>query len=139
MLDLNHPETKYIFAIAHQDDAILSIAKRMTLVDTETKQLLLPSAHGAISKMRQICIEGWKRRKDKMEALDLLHSQLSELAAIPSVNDYVTEWRDKNCTACGSKITSLESYKDMCYCPTCLKVIEAGRRGVDMAFGLWCI
>ncbi|MET1079030.1 MAG: hypothetical protein ABWY06_13530 [Pseudomonas sp.] len=139
MLDLNHPETKYTFAISGQDDAILSIAKRMTLVDTAAKKLLLPRAHEATSKMRQICIAGWGKRQGKLEAIDLLHLQIAELAATPSLNNYVTDWQDKVCTVCQSSITNLENYKDMCYCQKCLELIAGGRHAVNVAFALWCI
>ena len=90
MLDLNHPQTKFVFAIARADDALLSIAKQMTLVDNPTKQLLLPRAHEAILMMRDCCLEGWGKKQKKLDAIDLLHKRITEFAAVPSTNDYVT-------------------------------------------------
>ena len=139
MLDLNHPQTKFVFAIARADDALLSIAKQMTLVDNPTKQLLLPRAHEAILMMRDCCLEGWGKKQKKLDAIDLLHKRITEFAVIPSTNDYVTDWRGKNCTICESPITNLEKYDDMLYCPKCLDLIADGRRAVYAAFGLWCI
>ena len=139
MLDLNHPMTKFTFAIAREDDRILSIAKRMTLVDTDAKTLLLPGAHEAAKKMTEICVSAWGNKRDKLDAIQLLHRQITEFAAIPSANCFVSDWQGKLCTVCGSEITSLPNYEDMIYCPKCLDYIDDGRRAVDQAFGLWCI
>lgn len=111
----------------------------MTLVDTATKQTLLPDAHVAISRMREFSIEGWERKQDKLDAIDLLHQRITEFAAIPSTNDFMPDWRGKVCSVCKSEITNLEKHSAMLYCPKCLDAINDGRRAVDLAFGLWCI
>jgi hypothetical protein len=139
MLDLNHPQTKFTFAIAGEDGIVLSVAKRMTLVDTAAKSLLLPRAHEATKKMREICIEGWGNKQKKLDAIELVHNQITEFAAVHSTNDFVTDWQGKLCTVCESEITNLEKYDDMLYCPKCLDCIAEGRRAVDHAFGLWAI
>src|SRR5438093_8508367 len=82
MLDLNHPQTKFKFAIAREDDAVLSIAKRMTLVRTEEKRALLVRAQEHITKMRQILVEGWRNSQEKSAAIDLLQKQIQILATI---------------------------------------------------------
>lgn len=139
MLDLDHPDTPPTFAISREDDAILSIAKRMTLVSTENKAQLLAQAIPHFAAMRSITIDHWGESKPMLDAIDLLEADLRRLAGLESGNDYVTDWRGKHCTVCSSAITNLESHKDMLYCPECLKVIGDGRYAVDQAFGLWCI
>lgn len=139
MLDLDHPDTPPTFAISREDDAILSIAKRMTLVSTEAKIELLAQAGPHFATLRSITIDHWGKSKPMLDAIDLLESDLRRLAGLESKNDYVTDWRGKHCTVCSSAITNLESYEDMLYCPTCVKVIDDGRDAVDQAFGLWCI
>jgi hypothetical protein len=139
MLDLNHPQAKYIFAVANEDGIVLSVVKRMTLVDTRTKLLLLPRAEEAIGKMRIISIEGWGEDKNKFDAINLLHRQITEFANICSTNDYATNWQGKICTVCASEITNLANYKDMLYCRKCLDFISGGRSAVDHAFCLWGI
>ena len=139
MLDLDHPDTPPTFAIAREDDAILSIAKRMTLVSTDTKRELLRSSVPHFDAMRSITSEHWGQSKAMIDAIDLLQSDLQRLAMLPSTNDFVTDWRGKLCTVCGDAITNLETYNDMLYCSTCLKLIDDGRDAVDQAFGLWCI
>ena len=139
MLDLNHPDTPPTFAIAREDDAILSIAKRMTLISTEAKRELLNRALAHFAKMRTITVDHWGGSKPMLDAIDVLESDLRRLTSLESTNNFVTDWKGKHCTVCSAAITNLEAYNDMLYCPTCLKVIDAGRNAVDEAFGLWCI
>ena len=136
MLDLNHPQTKFIFAMAGEVGIVVSVAKRMTLVDTAAKSLLLPRAHEATKRMREICIEGWGNKKYKLKAIELLHLQITEFSAIHSTNNFVVDWLAKTCTVCESQITNLEEYDDMLYCPKCLDYISGGRRAVDQKFSL---
>lgn len=139
MLDLDHPDTPPTFAISREDCAILSIAKRMTLVSTEAKQALFVQAATHFAVMRSITIDRWGKSKPMLDAIDVLESDLQRLAGLESKNDFLKDWRGECCTVCSSAITNLESHKDMLYCPTCLGVIDAGRYAVDRAFGLWCI
>ncbi|MBL8814561.1 MAG: hypothetical protein JNL58_00930 [Planctomyces sp.] len=139
MLDLNHPDTPPTFAISRENDAILSIAKRMTLISTEAKRELLDRALVHFAKMRLITMDHWSGSKPMLDTIDVLEADLRQLAALESKNNFVTDWKGKYCTACSAAITNLEAYNDMLYCPECLKVIDAGRNAVDQAFGLWCI
>lgn len=139
MLDLDHPDTKFIFAIAREDDAILAIAKRMTLVSTAEKAELLKEGRKHVSNMREILVQGWKKSPEKTAAIELLAKQLEEYAAIESTNAFVDDWEGKICTVCDTQITNLEGYEDMIYCPTCLDTFSTGRGAVDRAFGLMYI
>lgn len=125
--------------MAREDDAILSIAKRMTLVNTDQKIQLLEQSKKHFAEMKSILAQGWGKSKTKIAAIELLEQELAALAALPSTNDFVTDWRGKQCSVCGNAITNLEQYRDMLYCPKCLDVLSKGRDAVDQAFGLWCI
>lgn len=139
MLDLNHPDTPYIFAISSEDDALLSIVKRMTLVSTSEKMLLLQRATDHLQAMREITLGYWGSSQSRIEAIDLLASQIETLSAIESQNDFVSDWQGKVCTVCDDRIHNLEQWRDMLYCPTCIKLVDEGRQAVSNAFGLWCI
>lgn len=137
--DLSHPGSRNIIAISREDDAILSIAKRMTLVSTIEKVELLSRAMTHISKMRRIQLGYWGESAEKSAAIDLLAKQLAELAAVESRNDFAADWRGKICTACGAEISNLEGYEDMICCSPCLNLVFTGRMAVHDAFFLWCI
>jgi hypothetical protein len=139
MLDLNHPQTKFVFAISREDDRILSIAKKMTLISTEQKREQLKLAGKHFENMRSIMREGWKESRTKELAIAELEKQLAELASTESSNEFLTDWQGKICTVCQTEITDLKGYADMVYCDQCLQTIDSGRRAVDKAFGLWLI
>ncbi len=139
MLDLDHPLSRYVIAVAREDDAILSIAKRMTLVSTEAKRELLASAQPHLVRMRELQREGWGTSAKQMAAIDLLQEQLTQLAAIPSENDFYPDWRGRTCTVCSRPIENLKGYADMVYCRGCIQHIDTGRQAVDQAFGLFAI
>ena len=139
MLDLDHPDTPHTFAIAREDDAVLSIVKRMTLVSTNAKDALLDRAHEHLNAMRKIVNDHWNANPEKLDAIDTLEADVTRLARLESANDYVDNWKGKVCTVCNDKITHLKGYSDMVYCPTCIRQVDDGRGAVDQAFGLWCI
>ena len=139
MLDLNHPQTPFIFAMAREDDAILSLAKKMTLVDTARKKELLETSLRHSAEMKKICDEGFKKTKKKHKAIELLESEITTLALVESTNDFLISWQGAECSVCKSEITNLEGYPDMIYCRTCLGIIDKGRSAVDSAFDLCCI
>ncbi|AFY72183.1 hypothetical protein Syn7502_00008 [Synechococcus sp. PCC 7502] len=139
MLDLNEPLTKFIFAISGQNDAILSICKRMTLVDTEHKRKLLLQAETHLTEMRSITIKGWGNSSEKIDAIDRLQECLISFVAIPSDNNFIHEWVGKHCTVCGGAIEDLAGYADMVYCRRCITHFDAGRKAIDQVFGLWWI
>lgn len=136
MLDLDHPLSRFIFAVAREDDAILSIAKRMTLVSTAAKSALLTSARPHFARMRELQVEGWGESSEQTAAIDFLEQQLAHLASIPSENDFYPDWQGKTCTVCSHQIENLKGYSDMIYCRKCLALIDPGREAVDEAFGL---
>lgn len=139
MLDLNHPQSKFIIAISHEDGMILSIAKRMTLISTEKKREQLALARKHFENMRSIMRDGWKKSRNKERAIAKLETQLAQLATTESTNDFLMNWQNKLCTVCHNEITNLEGYPDMIYCRQCVKTIASGREAVAEAFGLWAI
>jgi hypothetical protein len=139
MLDLNHPLTKFVFAIANEDGKILSIAKKMTLSSNAVKTGQLVIALDHLQNMRQILAEGWGESKKKAKAIIKLEAEMRHLSGIESTNDFLTDWHGRICTVCKTEIQNLDGYPDMVYCRTCIKVIDSGRDAVHRAFGLWCI
>ncbi|QDU75002.1 hypothetical protein Pan97_20220 [Bremerella volcania] len=139
MLDLDHPMSRFIVAVAREDDAILSIARRMTLVSTEAKRELLESANPHFTRMRELQREGWGESTEQTAAIVLLKQQLTHLAEIPSENDFYPYRQGKNCTVCSRPIENLKDYPDMVYCHACIAKIDSGREAVDEAFGLFAI
>lgn len=139
MLDLNDPLSRYVIAVAREDDAILSIAKRMTLVSTEAKRELLLSATPHFTRMRELLAEGWGQSRRKTAAIEKLQQELTHLAELASENDFYPNWQGKTCTVCGRPIENLKGYVDMVYCRGCIQHIDAGRSAVDEAFGLFVI
>jgi len=86
--------------------------------------------------MRRLAVEGWDGSPKLTSAIDALENSLTTFAAIPSNNDFASEWQGKQCTICGLQIQDLKGYEDMVYCRGCLKHFDAGREAVDEAFGL---
>ena len=139
MLDLNHPKAKFVFAIADQEGRLLSLAKRMTLVNTDEKQKLLVVASQHIAQLRKLLADGWGSSRKKTAAIDNLHKAFSAFAAVPSSNDFAIKWQGQQCTVCRSMIENLVGYPDMIYCRKCISVFDSSRQDVNQAFGLWCI
>ena len=140
MLDLNHPQTEYIFAISGRDGAILSLIKKMTLSNSQERLKLLSEVHTHIAAMHSILDSGWnKKRNEKREAIEKLHNCVRELANTHSDNDFIENGVGQICTVCGNEIEDLEGYSDMVYCRTCIRVTDQGRKAVEIAFNLYAI
>lgn len=54
MLDLKHPQTKWIFDTSREDDAILSFSKLMTLLPTTQRQQILSRVARPIERLRRL-------------------------------------------------------------------------------------
>jgi hypothetical protein len=139
MLNLDHPDTDATLAIAHADVAVLSIAKRMTLVGASQKAALLESALLALDGMERVSRQKWGNDQPKLSAIEQLRLEMRALAALDSSNDFSIDAQGKTCSVCSSAITSLPGFLEMTYCPHCLRTIRGGRHAVDRAFGLWAI
>jgi hypothetical protein len=139
VLDPDHPDTDATIAIAHADDAVLAIAKRMTLVSSPEKPALLDAALRALDEMERIARRQWNGDAARRSAIDLLRDDIRALAALESRNDFVADPHGKVCTVCASAITSLPGYPNMTYCAGCLQRVARGREAVSRAFHLWAI
>lgn len=139
MLNLDHPDTDFTLAVAHAADAVLSIAKRMTLVGSPAKVELLSRALLALDGMERTSQQRWPDDGEKLRSIVQLRHEIRELAALVSSNDYLIDAQGKICTVCGAEITCLPGYLEMTYCQPCLGTTDGGRHAVDRAFGLWCI
>lgn len=139
MLDLNHPDTPITFAVAAEHGKVLHYAKRMTLVSTQERQRLLDEALNACATIRDITKQRWGNARNKVKSVELLETNLRELASTQSTNDYADSWEGCNCDVCDSLIEDLPGYPDMVYCRTCIAVVRPGLDAVDRSYGLWCI
>jgi hypothetical protein len=134
MLDPNDPELEKLFAVSGCEGALVWLAKRMTLVDTERKRGLMQEADAALSNMRALSAEHWPGDEAKIGAIEAFEAGLRRLADLPSNNDYLIHWHNKRCTVCRGRIQDPPRQPDMVYCPTCLQTIDEGRRRIAEAF-----
>src|SRR4051794_34233099 len=89
MLDLDHPDTDFTLAVARADDAVLSLAKRMTLVSTSEKAALLDQALVALDEIARIARQRWSDDRKKISAIEELREGMRALAALDSSNDFL--------------------------------------------------
>jgi hypothetical protein len=139
MLDLNHPMTEHIFAASRHDDAILSIAKRMTLVPTEERDALLCRSREHFASLRKLNQEHFEHSDFIASAIDELESGCEKIASLVSTEDHTDGCG--SCPVCSTVITNLKDYQDMTYCGKCLGLISAQRAALDSlkGFGLFAI
>ena len=134
MLDLDHPDTPHTFAIARADDALLALAKRMTMASTEDRKVLLKQARTHLQDMRKTVFGHWNGCSSKLQAIAELQEGLTRLSAIESDDDTDIN-RNRVCAACKNRIVQQE----LAYCPSCIEEVASGRQAISEAFGLWCI
>jgi hypothetical protein len=129
MLDLNHPQTKHVFAASNLEDSILTQAKRMTLIPSDQRLELFAECHNVFGKMRKLNSEHFKNSTFISIAIDELEQSLRRLAQL---NDgLITEDRSSGegcCPACGETITNFVAVPSRpesrsIYCSSCLKII----------------
>jgi hypothetical protein len=137
--DLDDPMSKAILAAARHDDAILHIAKRMTLVPTEARAKLLERCQEHLSALRTLNDEHFRASTFIASSIDALERGLASIAVLKSLEDHSDG--SGNCPVCGTRITHLKDYTDMIYCGKCLDHISEPRQNFDSleGFGLCCI
>ncbi|MGB1252026.1 MAG: hypothetical protein ACPG8W_15520 [Candidatus Promineifilaceae bacterium] len=139
MLDLDHPQARFIFAMADEEAAITAIALQITAVDTEARQILLLYAYEHFDNMHAVLVKGWGVSQSKSDAIHTLQTQLQHLAMQPSQNNFDATGSKSACDVCGSQRQTLLTHPKDSYCPTCFDSVSTGRQAVSDAFGLWCI
>jgi len=132
MLDLKHPQTKWIFDAAHEGDAILGFAKLMTLLPPQRQQLL-PRVARPIERLRRLNREHFDASSFIERAISDLEAGCKSIASLPSTESRL-DGRGP-CPVCGSAIKHLPEYYDMTYCGHCLKTIADARERLASSEG----
>jgi hypothetical protein len=84
MLDLNHPQTKHIFAAGRLEDAVLDGAKRIIASQPSERHALLAECEQRLASMRILNTEHFGGSHSISSAIDELHGALRGLAACES-------------------------------------------------------
>ncbi|HTR41833.1 MAG TPA: hypothetical protein VMH87_09485 [Pseudomonadales bacterium] len=127
MLNLNHPQSKHIFAASRFEDAVLEHAKKMTLVPSVRRRELLIECQQQLNKMRTLNAEHFENSPFIFEAIDELGMSLIQLAELR--HGSIVEDRsigDGCCAACETPITNIVTVPSMprsIYCSPCLEII----------------
>ena len=127
MLNLDHPQSKHIFAASGLEDAILERAKKMTLVPSVRRRELQVECQQMLSKMRALNSEHFKDSpfiSDAIDELDRCLVQLAELRGGSIVEDMTAG--EGCCATCGAQLTNFVPVPSMprsIYCSPCLQII----------------
>jgi hypothetical protein len=106
MLNLDHPHSKHVFAAARLEDAVLDLAKLMTLVPSTRRRELLEECQQTLGKMRTLNSEHFESSVFISAAISELDESLAQMAELK--NGSIIEDRSAGegcCAACGAKIT----------------------------------
>jgi hypothetical protein len=139
MLDLKHPQTKWIFAASREEDAILSFAKLMTLLPTPQRQQILSRVARPIERLRQLNREQFGASSFIESAISDLGSGCHAIAGLQSTESRLDG--HGNCPVCGSEIFDLPEYHGMPCCRRCLELIADARQRLESleGFGTYAI
>ena len=139
MLDVKHPQTKWIFDASREADAILSFAKLMTLLPTPQRQQLLLRVTRPIDQLRRLNREHFGASSFIDRAISDLEAGCQSIASLQSTESHL-DGRG-TCPVCGAAIKHLPEYHDTTYCGQCLRALDDARGRLDSAegFGTWAI
>jgi hypothetical protein len=84
MLDLNHPQTEYIFAAARLEDAALECAKRIVSAPPSERLPVLTLCERSVDTMRKLNSEHFGSSASIASAIDELQAAIRRLAASAS-------------------------------------------------------
>jgi hypothetical protein len=139
MLNLDHPQSNWIIAASHENDAILNFAKLMTLLPTPQRQELLPRVARHIKRLRRYNREHFNASVFIDGAIVELETGCTVIANLKSSESRLSG--QGTCPVCSSPITDLPDYSDMTYCETCLGNFHHARQllGSPNGFGFCAI
>ena len=139
MLDLKHPQTKWIFDASREDAAILSFAKLMTLLPTPQRQQILSRVARPIERLRRLNREHFGASSFIERAISDLEAGCHSIASLQSTESRL-DGRG-TCPVCGSEINHIPEYHDMTYCRQCLSALDDARQRLESSegFGTYAI
>jgi hypothetical protein len=135
MIDPADPAFMHFCQFAGCDNAILFLARQMTLATTEQRASLLVECEAAFAAMRQAALLAWPEDSSRNSAVDLLEERVKELAHTPSQNDFLKTWGGKRCTVCGTKIAAPKAVLRLAYCPHCISGVHDARIALKAVVG----
>jgi hypothetical protein len=127
MLNLDHPQSKHVFAASNLEDFVLERAKLMTVVPSARRRELLGECEPKLAAMRTLNAEHFDNSKNISEGIDDLTRRLNQLANLG--NGQVTSDRSNgegNCLVCGTAIKSFVAVASLpreIYCGHCLDIV----------------
>jgi hypothetical protein len=127
MLDLDHPQSKHIFAAARLEDAILECAKKMTLAPSVRRREMLVECQQALGEMQALNSQHFESSPFIFDAIEELGRRLVQLAELCDggiIEDMSAG--EGCCAACGTQLTSfvpVPSIPRSIYCSPCLEII----------------
>ena len=127
MLNLDHPQSKHVFAASNLEDYILGRAKLMTLVPSNQRRVLQAECEPKLAAMRTLNAEHFDNREAISEGIDDLAFRLNQLANLG--NGQVTSDRSNgegNCSVCSTAIKNFVAVPSLpreIYCPCCLDIV----------------
>ena len=80
MLDLNDPHSKYIFAAARLEDAILNVAKRIIAARPSERVELLRECEEILASMHRLAVDHFAHSHSLPPMINELHDALRALA-----------------------------------------------------------
>ena len=84
MLDLNHPQSKYVFAAARLEDAIRDRANRIILARPSERSAVLDECKEYLASMRRLAAEHFLHKPSLTLIIDELQDALKALATSES-------------------------------------------------------
>jgi hypothetical protein len=129
VLDLDHPMTKYVFAAARAEDAVLIAARHMTAACRQERARLLEGCGPAFAELRRLARDHFMDCSTIPPAIDELERAVSQLAALPGVPEDGPSAEYK-CPACEAAMERRGKYGFLApnnptdiYCSPCLQII----------------
>jgi hypothetical protein len=145
MLNLDHPQSKHVFAASNLEDSVFERAKLMTLVPSARRRELLGECEPKLAAMRTLNTEHFDNSERISEVIDDLARRLNQLANLG--NGQVSSDHSKgegNCSVCGTAIKNFVAVPSLpreIYCGRCLDIVMPAIEKLrsDDGFGTWAI
>ena len=133
MLDINAPESNWIFKASGLQDAVLTRSKKMTLVETVKRLELLDEIFIICDDMKILNNKHFSNSQFINDAIEELYESCEIIANLTAKEDKTNGVGI--CEVCHNKITNLKQYQDMIYCSKCLDVTSEAREKLDSSKG----
>src|SRR5215212_4788898 len=103
MLDLNHPMTRWTFAASREKDAVLSLAKLMTLLPTAQRQQVFKRLRRHIQRLQRLNEKYFENSPFIIRALEDLEAGCKTIAGFECTESRLDG--EGSCPICRSAIS----------------------------------